>query len=70
MLHIASIKFKALPRIFAATIPKMNYLYSYMIRGVRQQERVGAYCGSMKQILHSSAKESRGLEYVATFLIS
>ena len=40
------------------------------IWGVRQQERVGGYCVSMKQSLHNSATESRGLEYVATFLIS
>ena len=42
----------------------------FQIRGVRQQERVGDYCVSMKQSLQNSATESRGLEYVATFLIS
>ena len=40
------------------------------VRGVRQQERVGGYCVSMKQILHNSATESRGLEYIAKYKIS
>ena len=43
---------------------------SIVVRGVRQQERVGGYCVSMKQSLYNSATESRGLKHVATFLIS
>ena len=48
----------------------MGYHMKEQLRGVRQQERVGDYCVSMKQSLHNSATESRGLEHVATFLIS
>ena len=40
------------------------------VRGVRQQERVGDYCASMKQYLHKQAMETKDLEYVAKFLIS
>ena len=45
-------------------------LSGYEIRGVRQQERVGDYCVSMKQYLHKQAMETKGLEYVANFLNS
>ena len=42
----------------------------YQVRGIHQQERVGGYCVSMKQSLHNSATEPRGLEHAETFLIS
>ena len=45
-------------------------IISTYLRGARQQERVGGYCVSMQQSFHNLATESRGLEYVATFLIS
>ena len=38
---------------------KLYLRHEHHIRGVRQQERVGDYCVSRKQNLHSQAMETR-----------